>query len=151
MSIVTQQIEADKAPAVMDRVSGMLDGPYPIMGDIAKAMKQGLRDNFTSSSSPDSGYWQPRKPNPHDDGHPILIDTGRLLQAATGGGPGHIEVIAAAEVTEGVSGSAVPYAAIHNFGGVTKTMPQREYMGLKVEKLDEIEKLIADFVGESIL
>lgn len=143
-----QTFYADEAPAEMALLAdGFENAPLQeAMQDCAVIMKQSVRDNFTSSATPDGNDWPPRK---HiGDGHPLLIDTGALLQAATGGGAGHIEIIQDREVAVGVSGGVIPYAAIHNFGG--KQMPVREYAGLKPEYESECREVIADHVHEDI-
>lgn len=103
---------------------------------------QGVRDNFNSSADPDNIDWPPRKPNPKDDGHPLLIDTGALMQAATGGGAGSIKENDGRQLAVGVDSNTIPYAAIHNFGG--KRTPQREYMGVDDEIADQIAEIIED-------
>lgn len=112
----------------------------------ADLMRQSVRDSFNSQASPDGQGWPPRK---HvGDGHPLLMDTGRLLQAATGGGPGQLEVIQPREVSLGVDGRIVPYAATHNFGRAEANIPSREYAGLKPEYADACEGIIADSLCE---
>ena len=113
------------------------------MGDCANVMRQSIRDNFTSSATPDGANWPPRKRK--GDGHPLLIDTGALLQAATGGGAGHIEQLDAREVTMGVDGRVIPYAATHNYG--RDPIARREYLGLKTEH----EDACADIIGDGLL
>jgi phage gpG-like protein len=71
-----------------------------------------------------------------------LIDTGALLQAATGGGPGQLEVIQGREVAMGVDGRVIPYAATHNFG--RGNIPAREWAGLKPEHQEACEQIIAN-------
>lgn len=109
-------------------------------GDVKREVLQGIRDNFTSSRSPDGKRWKPRKHK--GDGHPLLIDTGRMMQAATGGGAGRIQQVDGAELTVGVNTSSVKYAGYHNDG--TKTLPQREYMGVQTKRLRKIDDVIAD-------
>lgn len=138
--IAHQAFYADEAPAEMAALADGLEnaslaGP---MAECAVVMKQSVRDNFTSSASPDGSNWQPRKRV--GDGHPLLIDKGDLLQAATGGGAGHIEQVGERDVAIGVDGSVIPYAAIHNFGG--QQMPQREFAGLKPEYEDACHDII---------
>ncbi len=112
----------------------------------AGVMRQAVRDNFTSSATPDNANWPPRKLK--GDGHPLLIDTGALLQAATGGGAGHIEQIDAREVAMGVDGRVIPYAATHNYG--RGAIPQREYAGLRPDHVDACLDLIADGLLQEI-
>lgn len=103
---------------------------------------QGVRDNFTSSVSPEGQVWPERK---HiGDGHPLLIDTGAMMQAATGGGLGHISRVEPRTMELGVDGSVIPYAAIHNYG--TTKMPQREFMGAQEPILEIIDNKLADAI-----
>lgn len=118
---------------------GKHDWEPTLKGDVRKLVLQGVRDNFTSSVSPDGRQWPARKRK--GDGHPLLIDTGAMLQAATGGGSGHVTQIDGSELTVGVS-STVPYAAIHNEG--KGKMPKREFMGVQEKRLKQIDKVIAD-------
>lgn len=109
---------------------------------------QNVRDNFTSSVSPDGVQWPARKIV--GDGHPLLIDTGALLQAATGGGAGHVSQIGPRSMALGVDES-IPYAAIHNYGGETRPMPQREYMGASEATEEEIAEALADYLLPTVL
>jgi phage gpG-like protein len=117
-------------------------------GQAKRAIQQEVRDNFTSSASPDNADWPPRKRE--GDGHPLLIDTGALLQAATGGGPGTITEILDREMNYGVSGGVIPYAAIHNNGGETRPMPQREYMGMSEVGEEQLAEELAGYLIEKI-
>lgn len=125
-------------------------GPYTRAMELAAPIvNQSVRDNFNSSASPDGVNWPPRK-NP-GDGHPLLIETGALLQAATDGGPGHIERFEPFGLQKGVQSSEIPYAAVHNEGGITKPIPQREFMGLHDRGQDEVADLLADFVMQEVI
>ena len=127
----------------MSRVAANVAGYdwNPVLGgDVRKEALQAVRDNFNSSASPDNRSWPPRKNV--GDGHPLLIDTGRLMQAATGGGPGHVTRVQDGELTVGVDGSKVKYAGVHNRGG--RRMPKREFMGARPPKLKQIGEIIAD-------
>lgn len=113
----------------------------PVLGgDVRKEALQAVRDNFTSSATPEGRSWPPRKHR--GDGHPLLIDTGRMLQAATGGGPGHVTRVQNDELTVGVDDQKVPYAKYHNEG--TRRMPRREFMGAGPKKIKQIGEILAD-------
>lgn len=127
----------------------LMTGPYGrAMEMVAPIVNQSVRDNFTSSASPDGVNWPPRKKA--GDGHPLLMDTGKLLQAATDGGSGHIERFEPFGLQKGVQGAEVPYASIHNEGGLTRPMPQREFMGLHERGQDEVAELLGDFVMQEV-
>jgi phage gpG-like protein len=139
-------IEADKAPEQLGAwASQLMVGDFTeFLQDAAMAARQDVRDNFTSSATPENLDWPERKII--GDGHPLLIDTGLLLQAATGGGVGHIEQISDNSLTFGVDGGVVPYAGVHNYGSVKKNIPQREFLGLTEETIDALEESLANFV-----
>lgn len=99
---------------------------------------RGIRSAFNSSVDPETGVsWAPRKRE--GDGHPLLIDTGALLQSAVGSGPGMIQRLDAREVT---IGSSVYYGKFHQYG--TNKMPARPFMGASPETLDRCGEIIAD-------
>lgn len=116
----------------------------PVLRDCVPVVRQSVRDNFTSSATPEGLDWPAR--NEIGDGHPLLMDTGKLMQAAVGSGAGAMTEILDRSMQVGVDGDIVPYAAIHNYGGVKRPMPKREYLGAKPEHLDDCGELIADFV-----
>ncbi len=144
----SRAIEADQAPeALAGMGAAMVQGSYvPAMELASEIVDQSVRDNFTSSASPDGSDWPPRKRI--GDGHPLLIDTGALLQAATDGGSGHIERLEPRGLVKGVQGGVVPYAAVHNYGGLV--MPQREFMGLHDRGEQAVSELLADFVTQEL-
>lgn len=117
----------------------------PVLRECVPIVRQSVRDNFTSSATPDGIDWPAR--NEIGDGHPLLIDTGKLMQAAVGSGAGAITEVQDRSLQIGVKGDIVKYAAIHNYGGITRPMPQREYMGPKPEHVDECGELVAEFVA----
>jgi phage gpG-like protein len=143
-----QTFFADEARAEMAALAdGLESHPLtPAMEECAGLMKQSVRDNFTGSATPDGDDWPARK-DP-GDGHPLLIDSGALLQAAVGGGAGHIEQVGDREVAIGVDGSVIPYAATHNFG--RGPIPQREFAGLTIEHEEDCEFVIEDFIAQEI-
>ncbi|MCI0358644.1 MAG: phage virion morphogenesis protein [Planctomycetaceae bacterium] len=143
-----QQFFADEATAQMSLMADAFEAVPLIaaMQQCAEIGRQSMRDNFTSSATPDGSNWPPRKRQ--GDGHPLLIDRGPLLQAATGGGAGHVEQVEDREVALGVDGSVIAYAATHNFG--RGNVPQREYAGLKPEREDACEAVIADALMQEV-
>jgi phage gpG-like protein len=106
------------------------------------AVLQNIRDNFTSSATPGGDPWPERKIA--GDGHPLLMDTGDLIQAATGGGSGHVVKLEPRSLLAGVDVEAIPYAATHQFGDSTRNIPSREYLGAGEETLIDIGEAIAD-------
>lgn len=135
-------IEFDKLPEFLEQALSLLEGGPMPMAELVDLAQQSVIKNFESSTNPDGVVWEPRK---HiGDGHPLLIDTGTLFGAATGLGAGGMVSIGNREAAIGVDGSIVPYAAIHNNGGETRPMPQREYMGMREEDIQAAEGLLAD-------
>lgn len=116
------------------------------LGDVARPLVlQDERDHFTSSVSPDGQAWPPRVIL--GDGHPILVDKGNLLQAATGGGAGHISQIMPRELVLGVRGDVS--GAIYHAEG-TSRMPARPFMGATESTEEKIGEQLADFVLERV-
>lgn len=120
----------------------------PVLQACRPIALQAHRDNFTSSVDPDGNSWVPRK-HP-GDGHPLLMESGALMQAATGGGPGGVSVLEARDLTLGVDRGQIEYARIHNLGGICggacagAIMPQREYLGIQENRLQEMDRVVAD-------
>jgi phage gpG-like protein len=142
-------IPAEQMAGICEGMNAALEaGPYSdALQSCLPIVYQSVRDNFTSSATPEGDDWPPRK---HiGDGHPLLIDTGAMLQAAVGTGPGRIQEVGSHEAMVGVSGGTIPYAAIHNYG--TAKMPQREFMGIDEAAEQACEDAIADYVLEHIL
>jgi hypothetical protein len=116
------------------------------LGEVARPMVlQDERDHFTSSVSPDGIPWAPRVVL--GDGHPILVDKGNLLQAATGGGAGHISQIGQRELVLGVRGDVS--GAIYHAEG-TSRMLARPSMGAKESTEEQLEEKLADYVLEHV-
>lgn len=142
------QIPADLLPQFLESQAKQLESVdlTGFLGDVARPLVlQGERDLFTSSVSPDGQAWAPRVIL--GDGHPILMDKGNLLQAATGGGPGHISQIMPRELVLGVEGD-VSGAHWHTVG--TSRMPPRPFMGATESTEELIEERLADFVLDQV-
>lgn len=117
-----------------------MDFEHTLRGDVRNRVLQSVRDNFTSSTDERGRQWKPRKVR--GDGHPLLIDTGKLLQAATGGGAGHYTKAASRELEVGIFSGVVSYAKYHETG--TSKMPARPFMGVSERRLEEIDEIVAD-------
>ncbi len=117
--------------------------PMPESIHAAKlAVLQGVGENFRNASGPDGTKWPPRRRV--GDGHPLLIDTTLMSQAAIGLGQGKIDVEDFREFTVGVNGSVVPYASKHQNGDPMDNLPQREFMGASDKTLSDIGEMFAD-------
>jgi hypothetical protein len=139
---------ADQLPQILAAQEKALESVdlTGFLGEVARPMiLQDERDHFTSSVSPDGVPWAPRVIL--GDGHPILVEKGNLLQAATGGGPGHISQIGQRELVLGVEGD-VSGAIYHTEG--TSRMPPRPFMGATESTEEKIGELLADFVLERV-
>jgi len=137
---MSDEIQFEEFSAHASRLSRMLesaDFTPELSGVIRNTVLDGVWENFAKSSNPEGGSWPPRKVV--GDGHPLLIDTMRLMEAATGGG-GSLTIVEPQQLVVGVSG--VPYAGVHNYG--SSRMPQREYMGAPEKSLEAIDDQIAD-------
>lgn len=107
----------------------------------AKVMiHRGIRAGYNSSADPATDEnWPPRK---RRYPHPILIKTGAMMQAATGGGAGAIQQIRARRLTVGVDSSIIGYAYLHQVG--SGKLASRPFVGASDETVDAIGELIAD-------
>lgn len=162
IGVGTDPIAADAALLVRAAQTVDLSDQWPT---IRSLVLQSFRDNFTSSARADGTPWPPRKgqtsdgfggvvlgaaPSKRDDGHPLLIETGALLQAATGGGAGHITRIAASVLEVGIDKSVklggIPGAQAHDRG--RGNLPEREFHNVREEHLQEIDGLLLDAIGE---
>jgi phage gpG-like protein len=116
-----------------------------ITGTLHDAKLKVLQDvgrNFQEATSPTGKKWPKRRNK--GDGHPLLIDTTKLSQAALGLGDGKIDEESGREFSVGVKGSVVPYAIKHQTGRNSENLPQREFMGARESTLIEIGEDIAD-------
>lgn len=118
------------------------------LSEVRRLALQGIRDNFTSSSGPLGKPWPPRRVA--GDGHPLLMDSGDMLQAAVGTGAGHVSRQEPRSLELGVSLDVVPYAAAQNYGYGPGNLPQREYLGVKQPKLAECDAVLANFIDNLI-
>jgi len=156
MMLVRNVIEFEELEAHFWDISDALEnGDFePVFrSDVRGELLGAVRDNFNSSTDAAGNAWPARKIV--GDGHPLLIDRGDLMQAATGGGPGHVTEIDARSIAigvdkEGGSARSLRGAAVHQFGYPPRNIPARPYLEADQEALDRIEEQIADF-GLSLL
>lgn len=145
-----KSIPADKLEEYFDGVAkGLIDGNFRVvLESCVKPVHQSIRDNFTSSADANGQDWPERKVE--GDGHPLLMDTGALLQAATGGGAGTIARVGERELEWGVDLDVIPYARAHNLGNPGNNLPQREFLDVQEEHKVECGEAIADHGAEVI-
>lgn len=118
-----------------------------LRSEVRPLVLQSIRDNFNSSAGADGAAWPARKIA--GDGHPLLIQAGTLLQAATGAGPGHVTEADARELSVGVNTEAAGLggARAHQFGSVQQNIPARPYLDARDDALEAAGEAIADRVA----
>lgn len=125
--------------------AALSDGSFQetLKGPVLDEVRGGIRENFASESGPDGESWPARKAR--GDGHPLLQDTGALMQAATGGS-GNVTNVTARELSTGVDKGVVqggiPGAGAHQYG--YGKIPARPYLGASEQRLDAAGEAIAD-------
>lgn len=124
------------------------------LGECRDVVREGIRENFANQSGPDGSAWPPRKPDPNDDGHPLLDDTGFLKAAALGLGPGGFDDLSSKEMQIGIDKSVdlggIPGAQAHDRGNPSTNLPQREFFNPSAERLDECGEILGDFVEAEV-
>lgn len=132
---------------------GAVDLTRPL-GDCRDVVRDSIRENFANQSGPDGAAWQPRKPNPDDDGHPLLDDTGFLKAAALGLGPGGFDDLSSKEMSIGIDKSVdlggIPGAQAHDRGNPSTNLPQRHFFAPNSEALDQCGEVLADFIEQAV-
>lgn len=114
---------------------------FPVV--MGNEMLENVKSNFASESF-NGAVWEKRKPNPKDDGHPVLKDTGKLESSFK-----RRQTKDSATVS-----TDVVYAKIHNEGGPGLAwgkhpfiMPKRQFLGdsekLKTAILGKLQLVIA--------
>ena len=119
----------------------------PIFRSIGQDVRLAFANTFAIAASFTEGKWKKRK---HvGDGHPLLIDTGRLFRGATtGGAEGHIADYGKRVMKEGIDSSVIVYAAAQNFGYPERNLPARRYIDLTTKDVDKFAVMISDFTLE---
>lgn len=125
----------------------------PILEAGRPIIAQGTREVFEGAHTPDGQAWPARK-DP-GDGHPLLIETGALLDAAAGEGPGHVDRIENGNtlvvgVDKGVDLGGIPGAAVHNWGFPPRNIAQREWAGFSEETQDKLTEQAADMIAAQL-
>ena len=145
--------EATQFVRDIPRNLGAVDLTRPL-GECREAVRESIRENFANQSAPDGTGWQPRKPNPDDDGHPLLDDTGFLKAAALGLGPGGFDDLSSKEMQIGIDKSVdlggIPGAQAHDRGNPSTNLPQREFFAPSSEGLDQCGEILATFIEQAV-
>lgn len=132
----------------------MQPGDFPDMfADVKDIIRQGIMDNFAKEQTADGVAWPPRKRI--GDGHPLLQDTLALRNAAIGEGPGTVErLVDGCELQLGVEKidlGGLPGAAVHQYGYSKKNIPQREYLAMSEETIEETMEAAADHLVAGVV
>lgn len=141
----------------------------PALGEIADDLRDVHQNYFLGEFGPSGRDWQPwrwRSPDAPAD-HPTLNVSGRLRDSLVTENGDHVEEVDSRELTWG---TAVPYAGIHNFGGVTTApatglvgrfggylppgkqinIPQREFVGITPEITTNYVETVADWAVDEL-
>lgn len=147
---MVKRLTPEQLAGDVDNIAGFLrEGSLqPLTQMIVQHAHHAIRHNFETSTSPSGRVWPPRKRI--GDGHPLLIDTTKLMKAATGVGIGAVARAEARQAVVGVDRDQVPYAAVHQFGFPPMNLPQRAYLGVREDALRQIDKLVADWIHERL-
>jgi len=136
-------IEARSALEFLVNIEGRLANTKPLMQDIAGVMADAVEENFRKEGRPQK--WADLKPatkerrrkkNPPKWPGKILQDTGNLAASIS------------TRVTsdEATIGTIEKYAATHQFGDESRGIPQREFLTLGEDDLEEIQELAIDYL-----
>jgi phage gpG-like protein len=121
-----------------------------VLREAHPVVMQGIQRNFDVARSPDGETWPVRKDNKP---HPLLIESGALLAAAAGGA-GSVNELSARSLVVGVDkdggAQSLQGAAVHQYGYPEGHVPQREYLGLDEDHLDQVGEIIADGMLERL-
>jgi phage gpG-like protein len=140
--------------AMSDRL-GNTDVVGGLREDLSTLFHRAVRSHFMGGTNPWGEAWPPHRPSTiaRHGPHPLLILTGKLLDAA-GGGPGSTVEIHDNEIAWSID---VPtedgshnIAAIQNYGAPRANIPDREFWALGESSLDEVEELIVGYVEREV-
>lgn len=115
------------------------------MEELAVIVQESVQDNFQRQTDVMGTFWPPRKDTLP---HPLLIKTGRMLDAATGG-PGHHKRAQRKGLEMGIKPDKVPYAKYHQYG--TRRIPQRQYFYLHSTDRARFRKLFMERTRAKVL
>lgn len=114
------------------------------LADCQEIILEGVKENFTGSHSSTGYPWPARKDNKP---HPLLILTGELMAAATGGDGSIGRVLECTSLEIGVDMTAGksgrPWAEIHQEGG--KRIPARSFLGFSEPVLAACEDVLTEY------
>ncbi len=141
-TIYADDIAAEMREIARRLTSETLAGP---LAELVPILRAGFARNFQQQVDSQGGGWPARQDN---EPHPLLNETGSLLDAAAGDGPGAVDQVEdralAVGVDKGTDLGGIPGAAVHNFGFPPMHIPQREYLYASEDTLDECCESLAD-------
>lgn len=117
--------------------------------ECAQELRQGMAENFAAQTDAQGNAWPPRKIQ--GDGHPLLVDKGSLLLAASSqGAADHIEELGEDELLIGTRQEieGIPKAAALNFGFEKRNLPARQFIYGRGDRVDNCADILADFALE---
>lgn len=116
--------------AAMEKARLVVKDLSPALQDVADDFYEGQQSVFSQGPGPYpalSNLYAQRKQAQAGFVYPILVLSGALREAASvQDGSGNITKIQKQSVTFAVNESALPYAAVHQYGG--RVMPKRSFM-----------------------
>lgn len=145
--MLTQTV--DEFAASMDRIGESLgrdntDG----LKYCAEIVRKKVADNFNQGATATGSPWPAHAPATvaRYGPHPLLILTGKMSQAAVlDGASGHVERIDGNSLDFGLSLDVIPYGRVHQEGFPEGSIPQREYLAVGTDELDDMGDALAEF------
>lgn len=136
--------------ASMERIGSQLgaDNSDALKYCANEIIRPKVADNFNQAATAGGTPWPPHAPSTvrRYGPHPLLILSGAMSEAAvTDGASGHVERISPDGLDFGVDLDTIPYARVHQEGYPEKNIPQREYLAVGADELDDMGNALAEF------
>jgi phage gpG-like protein len=153
MGLPTAPIEVDELRgALAGMVNDLNHDPFTeALLDCRDPIGRGVAEIFIQKEGSSGERWPEHAPatiaryGPHE----LLILLGILVRSVTESGEeGHIERIEDRSLTWGTD---LIYAATHQYGDMSRNIPQREFLYLNDKIADECQEIISDYIDRNIL
>lgn len=143
---VELQIDSETVQALFARLAAAGEDLGPVMADLAEGLLHRTEERFDRQVTPDGARWPSLSPRyaarKRAQGYtgPLLVREGRLRGELRSEWDDNFAEVATA---------ALPYAALHQFGGTpdmapgAASVPARPYLGVSRDDLDWIEETVA--------